>query len=223
MNRRKKKKIESAELARRRVRDSMDTQVEETKKSETYPAHSDVQNLDNLFNSEEVDDLFSFEKTNEQPVQKESNLDLFDDVAQDTNITEDSFKTDDSIDVGFNNLYKDSEEQDVESDLEQSVEQESEELDLGQSKEQDLTQSEEITEQQETEHIDSSKIANSKTLFMAMQVFDSAEENFDLDNVDGQMIFDTDDESTYDLGMKAKEIVQKEPSYDESIFDSSEM
>lgn len=223
MNRRKKKKIESAELARRRVRDSMDTQVEETKKSETYPAHSDVQNLDNLFNSEEVDDLFSFEKTNEQPVQKESNLDLFDDVAQDTNITEDSFKTDDSIDVGFNNLYKDSEGQDVESDLEQSVEQGSEEPDLGQSKEQDLTQSEEITEQQETEHIDSSKIANSKTLFMAMQVFDSAEENFDLDNVDGQMIFDTDDESTYDLGMKAKEIVQKEPSYDESIFDSSEM
>ena len=216
MNKRKKKKFESARLARQRAEDIMNTTNEEVKKRdiEMLESNKNTHNLDDLFDSKEDMDMFSFgDSEDTEEGRSVQDLDIFDGVSDNDSMD----GSDPSVDEQFKNLYSEESENyvGVDADENNSIE------DLESENEQLDEQIETEEEEEEQEQVQG-KVADPSTLYMALQVFDSAEEDFDLNKVDNQMVFDTDDESLYDLGFNNKK-EDSEDKLDEPIFDSSEM
>lgn len=217
MNKRKKKKIESAKLARQRTENIMNTTNEEVKKmdAEMSESNKDTHNLDDLFDSKEDMDMFSFGDSEDTEERKSiQNLDIFDDIPNNDSMD----GSDPSVDEQFRNLYSEESEDYVGVDADENSSIEDLESENNQLNEQDEEEQIDVEGDEEIQ----GKVADSSTLYMALQVFDSAEEDFDLNKVDNQMVFDTDDESLYDLGFNNKK-EDSEDKLDEPIFDSSEM
>lgn len=92
--------------------------------------------------------------------------------------------------------------------------------DLAQSLSDDI---EEQLIENEDESTSSNDMATKSQIYMAMQVFDSETGDFDMKNVDNQLVFDTDDEDSFGFSChKEEESKPKEFDVDSYVFDTSD-
>ena len=74
-----------------------------------------------------------------------------------------------------------------------------------------------------TEEESNNGMASKTQIYMAMQVFDSESGEFDMQGVDNQLIFDTDDEDSFEFSCHNDEEKPKEQyNVEDYMFDTSE-
>lgn len=92
--------------------------------------------------------------------------------------------------------------------------------DLAQSLSDDI---EEQLIEKEEEHASPDGMASKSQIYMAMQVFDSETGDFDMRGVDNQLVFDTDDEDSFEFSCyKDEEDKPEEIDSNSYVFDTSE-
>ena len=228
----------SAAIAKRRSKEALNNSEElERKKQADYEISREVgdKNLDNLFNGDLEEDMFSFSQDIEKDITEDSvnhkEENMFDpDEIFNGGIPGDSSVLDDNsseLDDSFRNLYS------IE-DAADSSDKKNEDLndsvvntkDISESStEEDVVEEDNLIEKVST-LASENDFAGEKDIFMAMQVFDSVDGDYNLDKVDDQLVFDTDDESLLSLGNCKKDSSTDNSdkfNVDDFILDSSEI
>lgn len=212
---------------------------------------SEPEDLDPLLSGNLDDSMLSFEDEVEKDIEnseigesvteereEENNHDFFADVElpEDTN---GELSETDSTFKGLYNIDRDTlEESPSTAEL---VEEEGENQEitadnkaLAQSTSDDIADNEDLAQslsddieeqliENEDESTSSNDMATKSQIYMAMQVFDSETGDFDMKNVDNQLVFDTDDEDSFGFSChKEEESKPKEFDVDSYVFDTSD-
>lgn len=232
-NKKKKREIPaetSADIARQRaeeIHNNYDTDVSKEPEKITQPPEDDSpEDLDQLFDSGLNDDMLTFEDDEveedlakqETPLEESDEEDLFAGIELPS--TEGHLS---EVDESFKDLYEVEESLDGDVLTKNDTISEDEEIPQEETLAQPISSSlEEEVIKSDSEHESSNGMANARQIYMAMQAFDSEDGDFDLENVDSQLIFDTDDEDGFGFSCnadKGKENISNEDAY---IFDSSD-
>lgn len=244
-------KTPSAEIARQRAEDihsnydgdDFTPSEEPIEQQESMPTQDD---LDQILSGNLDDDMLAFDDEVEadlaqHPSEKEETVpDLFDGIELPENGDGELSEVDSSFEdiygvegeIDDSDLVEDvSKESDEESDLEESSVGDSEDSEDLAKEQEDLTQdlAKSLTESLEDSLIKSNEpeestngMATKSQVYMAMQVFDSESGDFNLQDVDNQLIFDTDDEESFGFSCnKPEKEVKAVTGADDFIFDSS--
>lgn len=238
-------KTPSAEIARQRAEDihsnyDGDDFVQQEVSTDTA---KDPEDLDDLLDGNLDEEMLAFEDDVEQDLaqplseEKDATTDLFDDI--DLSNDEGNLSEMDSSFEGLYNTEKEMEEKSLDEDVIEGAEKESEDEVREESEDEqssydsfaddlaksllDSLEDELINSSVKEEESNADGMATKSQIYMAMQVFDSESGDFNLQNVDNQLIFDTDDEDTFGFSCDKTEKVSK-PAVDENdfIFDTSE-
>lgn len=212
---------------------------------------SEPEDLDPLLSGNLDDSMLSFEDEVEKDIEnseigesvteereEENNHDFFADVE----LPEDTNGELSETDSTFKGLYnidgdtleespstaelveEEGENQEITADNEALAQSTSDDIadneDLAQSLSDDI---EEQLIENEDESTSSNDMATKSQIYMAMQVFDSETGDFDMKNVDNQLVFDTDDEDSFGFSChKEEESKPKEFDVDSYVFDTSD-
>ena len=203
---------------------------------------SEPEDLDPLLSGNLDDSMLSFEDEVEKDIknseseteerEEESTHDFFADVELPEDTNGELSETDSTFEGLYNidgdtleespstaELAEEEENQDTASDNEALVQSTSEEDDLAQSLSETIE--EQLIEEEEKPSPDG--MASKSQIYMAMQVFDSETGDFDMKNVDNQLVFDTDDEDSFGFSChKEEESEPKEFDVDSYVFDTSD-
>lgn len=212
---------------------------------------SEPEDLDPLLSGNLDDSMLSFEDEVEKDIEnseigesvteereKENNHDFFADVE----LPEDTNGELSETDSTFKGLYnidgdtleespstaelveEEGENQEITADNEALAQSTSDDIADNEALAQSL--SDDIEEQlieNEDESTSSNDMATKSQIYMAMQVFDSETGDFDMKNVDNQLVFDTDDEDSFGFSChKEEESKPKEFDVDSYVFDTSD-
>lgn len=233
----------SAAIAKRRSKDVLANKDEvEAQKRVDFELFEETgdENLDNLFNNGLADDMFNFSQDIEKDISEGSRENdeksLFDpdeifntDISTDSDVIDDEFS---ELDDSFRKLYNEEGTESSSGDVVESSDStngNSENFIEKSIVEQDdvMNYCEENNVTVEVNNLASKKdLAGEKDIFMAMQVFDSVDGDYNLDSIDAQLVFDTDDETLLSLGDRQKSSSTcntDEFNIDEHIMDSSEL
>lgn len=233
----------SAAIAKRRSKDVLANKDEvEAQKRVDFELSEETgdENLDNLFNNGLADDMFNFSQDIEKDIsvgsRENDEKSLFDpdeifnkDIPNDSDVIDDEFS---ELDDSFRKLYNEESTESSSEDVAESANSTNETLENFTEKsiveKNDVTNyCEENNVTVEVNNLASKKdLAGEKDIFMAMQVFDSVDGDYNLDSIDAQLVFDTDDETLLSLGDRQKSSSTcntDEFNIDEHIMDSSEL